>query len=165
MDSEVNFALILSSIISIISVVTAAATSIYQQYNQRMTKSMGMYFEAKLKAYAEFHRLSQKLDINTKPTDSEINEVIAAAKIATILSPLPIAEIIEDFSFFLLLVNCDDAPDCINMQNAKKDYYTALNAAQNAMREELLQYDLPNKKHIKKLRCLRKKLKKDELIL
>ena len=165
METGVNFALILSSIISIISIISTVTTSIYQQYNQRMTQSMEMYFEAKLEAYTKFFQLSHKLDLNNNPTDFALNEVIVAAKMASILSPLPIAEIIDDFSFLLLLSNCDDAPDTINLQDAKKDAYKALNAAENAMRIELMRYDLPNKKHLKKLQRIMKQLKKDETIL
>lgn len=155
-----NIAIMMSTAVSIVSIISATIISIYQQRNQRETKSMEMYFEKKFKAYTDFFQLSRKLDFNN-PTDFEINEVVTAAKIASILSPLPIAEIINKFSFLLLLSNCYDAPDAINLDDARKDAYTALNAAEDAMRMELMQYDLLNKKHLKKLQRLMKKMDKE----
>ena len=155
-----NIAIIMSAAVSIVSIISAAIISICQQRNQRETKSMEMYFEKKFKAYTDFFQLSHKLDYNN-PTDFEINEVVTAAKIASILSPLPIAEIINKFSFLLLLSNCYDAPDVFNLDDARKDAYTALNAAEDAMRMELMQYDLLNKKHLKKLQRLMKKMDKE----
>jgi len=50
-----NIAIIMSSIISIVSIISAVEIAVYQQRNQKESKAMEMYFIVQAKAYKEFY--------------------------------------------------------------------------------------------------------------
>lgn len=148
METEV-VALILSSSISIISVISAAATAIYQQYNQRKTKIMEMYFEAQLKTYTDFYTLI--VGVDSSPIDDNLDKIAAAAKAAEILSPQDVAKIINEFCKRYFKYKNEVENNGYATKETLTKFYDAIEAVEKAMREELMRHDTYKRKYLKKV--------------
>ena len=145
-----DIALILSTAVSIVSIATATITTIYQQYNDRKTTAMEMYFEAQLNAYKEFYTMATTMDMAFVEGKERPDEAafIAAAKTAEILSPPVVAEVINHF--------CSVYYDYIEeskrkgiSEKTKNEFKEALFMLTTYMREELMRHDGGNRKYLK----------------
>lgn len=152
-----NFALILSSLVSICVAITATITAVYQSKKQYRETSMKLYFDAQYEAYTELYRIASDLDRDLKPKEiRDVRELVAAAKKAELLSPHHVAEIIDNFCavYFDFL---DESDTGEISKEIEEEFKTSLNLLTMYLREELLRYDFHHK-HGKKIRKSLKKL-------
>lgn len=151
-----NFALLLSSFVSICVAVCTAIVSIHQSKNQYKEKSMSLFFESQLRAYTELYKAAAELQRDLKPKETrDIRSLIIAAKNAEIISTAPVASIIDKFCaiFTDFLIKEDNNE---TSENDMKDFQDSLKTMTIYIREELLRFDSQNKR----AKMKRKKLQK-----
>ncbi len=151
-----NFALMLSSLVSICVAICTAIVSIHQSKNQYKEKSMALFFEAQLNAYTKLYKEAGELERDLKPKETrDIRALIIAAKNAEIVSTEPVAAMIDNFcGTFTAFLEKEDSGEF--SEEDVKDFKDSLKLMTTYVREELLRFDYHEKKAVKK----RKKLQK-----
>ncbi|MCI5752325.1 MAG: hypothetical protein MR038_07605 [Oscillospiraceae bacterium] len=147
-----DLALILSTSVSIITLITTSIVTIYQEYNQQKTTSMEMYFEAQLKAYMDFYQMTAELDFDLKEGEvRDARNLISAAKIAEMLSPQLVADCIEDFCAVYLDYIYETDNNGSASEKTIKEFKDSLFLINKLMRDELMRYDKPSRKYVKSI--------------
>lgn len=148
-----DIALILSTAVSAVAIISALITSVYQAYCQKKTQAMGMYFEAQLKAYTDFFVAAADLERDLKENEKrDIRELIKFAKIAETVSPDIVAKCINDFCavYADYLVETDISSDNQATEELAKEFKESLFIATTFMRAELMRYDNKKREYEKK---------------
>lgn len=150
-----NFALVLSSLVSICVAICTAIVSIRQSKNQYREKSMSLFFDTQLKAYTQLYKAAAELQRDLKPKETrDIRSLIWAAKNAEIISPYHVAEIIDDFcAVYSDYLYKDDEGNAT--EKDIKEFQDSLKLMTIYIREELLRFDFQNKKPNKKRKQLK----------
>lgn len=151
-----NFALLLSSCVSICVSIVSAVVSVMQSRKQYREKSMELYFEAQYNAYTDFFKAATEADRELKNGESRDTRVlIAAAKNAELLSPYHVAKIIDDFcAVYMDYLSEEDKGNL--SEKTEEEFKFSLEMVTIYLREELLRYDFHNKRNKRKRKQLKK---------
>lgn len=153
-----NIAIIMSSIISIVSIISAVEIAVYQQRNQKESKAMEMYFTVQAKAYKEFYVAVSNYNDDTN--EELYIRLIEASKFAEIVSPKLLADAFDCYSLCITyehekaIGNGTIDADYEYIKN-KKEY--ALSIIRISIRNELTRYDSFSRKYLKRIKKLMNK--------